>query len=41
MLVAKVETLRTYAVGIRKFTTATLTSTIVATWIGGECFLIT
>ncbi len=32
----KVKTLKHYAIGDKKFSTGTLTSTIVATWIGGE-----
>jgi Na+/proline symporter/signal transduction histidine kinase len=33
-----VKTIREYALGGRNFTTATLTATIIATWIGGDNF---
>ncbi len=35
----KVKTLKHYAIGDKKFSTGTLTSTIVATWIGNKLLL--
>ena len=36
-----VKTIEQYALGGRKFSTGTLVSTIVATWIGGDYLFIT
>ena len=36
-----IKTIREYAIGDRNFSTATITTTIVATWITGEVFFTT
>ncbi|NRB10782.1 MAG: sodium:solute symporter family protein [Rickettsiaceae bacterium] len=36
-----IKNIKQYAIGDRNFNTATLTSTIVATWIGGSFFVVT